>query len=317
MFLLSALCCMNYCICNNEVSYNDFSNLIVLAVGLNIVYIVSNFRKEPGEDSFFIFLKGITDSTRKKRVNLQAKALKEEEKMKAKLEYALSFKDDLSTDASGAFKSIINYLNKREWDIRNLTDEYDERIKKLGVAYNLPVIALMSFLYGLFILVLSPFHKNNLNTSLVFSNILITIFVIVCITKGLLKKESDKKSPFQLYPLMFLFIIISLFTNILILKCSTIENILGICKYNYFYTLFVCFIGFISCLLITFIGSSWLLHKCKREINKLKISASLSTLKEQIDMYKDELRRIEEMTTTVVLEEVKEEKTEEKKRDMA
>jgi len=199
--------------------YSDFSSLLVLAIGCNLIYIVNRDNGNNGL-SFFLFLRLINNTQEKIEKLREAyapitvildklKNIKEEKTLKE------------IEDIYGQEDSLYILKNKDIKPPFSKVEIYEKIINFFAGTNQLQSITLITFLYSFFVALLAPYELYFFNELFLQMNIAILLFSVILLICGVAFKEKTKKQE------RILFFLIVICSTILFLKDCFTESIIN------------------------------------------------------------------------------------------
>jgi hypothetical protein len=225
------------------IEYLDFSSLLVLAIGCNLIYIVNRDNND-NKLSFFLFLKRINNTEE------AIKKLSEDDKYKA----VISSK--LKECRQKTIQEIENEYGKKDSDfiLKNRNIELSSKLenyKKIMCFFTnvdkLQYIALITFIYSFFVALLVPYKFGFFNEVLLIINIVILLFSIALLIYDITVKIKSIMRK-------IIFLIITSICLIIVWFLGSSFKYDNILHCNYAITILVCFTGFILYTILHIIG---------------------------------------------------------------
>jgi len=247
--------------------YNDYSSLLVFALGFNLYYIVVRKNDNNGNALFFKFLGTLVSEYLGKKI-LQNIQIIERQNIAFNF-YKNSLKSlNFLHACTRSGKKIVNIISDEIEDSPKIEDslkilsEYVEKSKYYPAYNNFPIVAFITGAYCLYILISAPYESliSHYNVSLAKTN-LVLIFIGCLFTFHDLITEKQQISKVFIWTVLSF----SVFIYLVLLITSWIKlNILFDKTYlfhNYWITILVCFEGFIFYIFFTIMRNIILLFK--------------------------------------------------------
>jgi hypothetical protein len=233
-----------------NMQYLDFSSLLILAIGCNLIYIVNKDSKK-NKLSFFLFL-GLINNTKEtikkfRKSNEYATVILsklEEIKRKSVIEIEQTYgKED-----SAYILKHINIGPKK-------LGKYEKVLFLFSGTSQLQFITLITFIYSFFVALLVPYKLDffGFNELLLQINIAILLFSVILFIYGIVAKNKSKIQEMVLLSIAILCSLIIWFKGDYLIELI-IKNCNNILYYNYAITVLVCFTGFILYTILHIIG---------------------------------------------------------------
>lgn len=308
--------------------YADFFNIITVAIGINLTYIIIDTKRieERKKFAFFGFLSTVADGLLSSAKYFKLKGQSKEEAKQAMLGYYCK-SGKLKEETKGAFKLLLRTIKKSLDRLEKEEARVRRFISASCKAENLSKIALVCALYGIFVLFMGGIQYKcsdyvNIEPGLFFFNIAILILLGHCL---LWKKrtiqfwqESKKYKNYKFCQFInrifywlgkilaprfityiILYFIIAWYSLSIVFSEATSVNgiynqIIGRNSHiNLFSTLLVCFSGFIVYTIVALLFSIIFLIRFLINLRSMKIKAEIKEIEEKMDYYKDELEQID------------------------
>ncbi|MCL2282751.1 MAG: hypothetical protein FWC26_05480 [Fibromonadales bacterium] len=250
--------------------YLDFSSLLVLAIGCNLIYIVN--KNKSANLSFFLFLYLInnTKETIKKLNDNYIYATVILSKLKELMQKPVT-----EIEKIYGKKNSDYILNNRNIEYpASMRKKYESIIFFFTGTDKLQSITLVTFCYSFFVALLAPYKLELFNELLFQMNITILLLSVTMFIYGILAKRKLKMLLFDAI-LAIIIVILSIIVKITIddFVASIINEYNDVLYYNYVITILICFIGFILYTILHMIGfviSLYYRYKPNRKFSKLK-----------------------------------------------
>ena len=262
------------------VDYNNYTDLITLAIGFNIIYVV--IKNESKNALFYLFLDHINfnksyEYIENKMAFFSAKlgAIKFLENSSIK-DFQEIFKGKISLDK-------FNGLTERNKQIEILDDKHKKIKDRLKQNQNLKLITLMLSIYGFYIALSIPYSIENLNESLVVSNSVILIFVILYLI--------DDIFCWNIRKILCVSCILSLILTVFITRKSLQAGAFNhdILYQNYWITVVVCYSGFIFYITVSILSALISCYFCCNIwLRSLWFEKDTNKIEQAVRVHKDE-----------------------------
>ena len=254
--------------------YNDYSSLLVLALGFNLVYVVlrkSEDRKAFKEALFFLFLLSISSS--EKTIEKIEKKIKTFRSKAVKLNFLNVYLKFLAVDkiieifgSKDGRQLVLHAIDSGESPYENLCKKLEQIAKivakiseRFSSINNLHLLALITTVYSLYVVISAPYEQLlaiDFNFMLLNTNIIIIISGCFLVLLDLILKDRFRCIPICLFVLCLLFVVCTILGLLSIGEWILPDKLL---YHNYWITALVCFSGFILYIISTIIGALILL----------------------------------------------------------
>ena len=302
---------------STALSYSDYSSLLVLALGSNLMYVV--LRKSENRNAlFFLFLKYINPPAPKETIKKIDEKIKNFKSKYVKLEFLRKLSVDAiqNTFGSKEGKQLLNTITSED-NLQEKLGRIAEKLTKVTERFstinNLQLLALISTVYSFYVVISAPYERFfvvNFNSTLLLTNIVIIISGCLLVLLDLTLNNRFRYIPQCLFVLCLLLstsIICGLRISWIQFDSSFVNTLLD---HNYWITALVCFAGFVLYIISSIIGVfiSWGFHlhisfisffperKLQKSVEIVKAKVTVSQLNEAI---------ITHLNPTQLLEDIK------------
>ena len=269
----------------------DYNDLYTIAVGLSMAYIWVEAKSDNVSSvlPFFNFLRKIGRALINKVLNKKTKHQQEEEELSTQITYYVDSKL-LQDETRGALKHIKIKVEEDLAKVKALGDEINERMKYFTRAEFLHVLSFDCFLFGLFLLIIGPVESvqhYDIDRYIVVMNGFMTLALLHC----LFHESFDLKNrllPARKVVHSFGFFVTLIITVYFVPDFDFDDNQWWR-GFFLFYSLLICFIGFIAYTFYSFLACLILFFVYSVKIWRLSLSRIREEHEHELNLYRQEL----------------------------
>lgn len=269
----------------------DYNDLYTIAVGLSMAYIWVEARNNNTSEvlPFFNFLRQLGRTLINKVLNKKTRHQQEEEKLATQITYYVE-SNVLKDETKGALLHIKRKVEGNLLKIKAIENDANEKMQYFTRAEYLHVISFDCFLFGLFLLLLGPIESvqyYNVDKFVVWMNGFMTIALLHCLLCEFLGMKDSWLTPRKLtHAMLFL---CSIFAVLFCIPEFDFGNEQWWKAFSLFFSLTMCYIGFIIYTVYSFFACSILFVVYYIKISCLSLAKVEEEYKADLELYRHEL----------------------------
>ena len=273
-----------------NLSYIDFNDLFVIAVGILMAYII--IEPKDRKKTFLGFLSIITNKIQSIVLDSKTKPQQKEEEFVSKINYYLNT-NRLKDTTKGALSLISINAKEVVINVKNLESWFNSKIKFHTKSEFLNVISCDGFLYGIFVLFIGALHKVDVKCDGVVE--LLLLFMFFSLLHCLICEKIDLQHKLAIFYKPSIFLHASIFLICLIVGVIFCREPIFDIKTGWLAILSVvaCFSGFLAYFVMTICANIVLLFVMLFKIHKLNINSAFKNQNNDFNRYQEELDKID------------------------